>query len=126
MAMDVDALAAAAFEGVPGARLAGVLDMQTAFFLALEAGACRTEEADALAASAREVFDGPLTAGLRRTLVPAGRAQRLEEVLVVGQETVFLFARISAETETALVLACDRETNLGIMLTRARQLARGS
>lgn len=113
--MDVEALAAATFSRVPGARLAGVLDMTTGMFLAIEAGNSAPEELDLLAVSAREVFDGLSAAGLRRSFIEANDEQQLREVIVVGDKTVFVFARVPPVEDAAIVVACDKKTHLGLI-----------
>jgi hypothetical protein len=122
--MDADALASAAFESVPGARLAGVVDMRTGFFLAVEMGSCEPEEADLLAAAAREVFEGELTAGLRRSYAKSGDAQGVQEVIVMGDKAVFLLARVRQHDDAALAIACGHDANLGIILTKTREVLR--
>jgi hypothetical protein len=122
--MDVDALALAAFEGVPGARLAGVIDMLTGLYLALEAGSCDPQEADLLAASVREMFAGEPAAGLRRSFAQAGDRQDVQEVIVLGEKAVFMFARVRSAEDAALAVACGRDVNLGIILTKTRELVR--
>lgn len=113
--MDVEALAAATFSRVPGARLAGVLDMATGMFLAVEAGNSAPEEIDLLAVSAREMFDGLSAAGLRRSFIEQNDQQQLKEVIVVGDKTVFVFARVATADEAAIVVACDKKTHLGLI-----------
>jgi hypothetical protein len=113
--MDVEALAAATFSRVPGARLAGVLDMTTGMFLAVEGGNSAPEELDLLAVSAREVFDGMSAAGLRRSFIEQNDEQQLREVIVVGDKTVFVFARVMPAEDAALVVACDKKTHLGLI-----------
>jgi hypothetical protein len=113
--MDVEALASATFARVPGARLAGVIDMTTGMFLAVEAGNAPATEIDLLAVSAREVFDGVSAAGLRCTFIEANDAQRLNEVIVVGEKTVFVFARVAPADDAAIVVACDKKTHLGMI-----------
>lgn len=113
--MDAEALASATFARVPGARLAGVLDMTTGMFLAVEGGNSAPEELDLLAVSAREVFDGLSAAGLRRSFIEKNDEQRLTEVIVVGDKTVFVFARVPPTEDTAIVVACDKKTQLGLI-----------
>ncbi len=122
--MDLDALALAAFEGLPGARLAGVVDMRTGFFLAIEVGSCKPEEADLLAASTREIFDGDFTSGLRRAYGAADDSQAVQEVIVLGDKVTFMFARVRPGDDAALAVACGRDVNLGIILTKTRELVR--
>jgi predicted regulator of Ras-like GTPase activity (Roadblock/LC7/MglB family) len=122
--VDVDAVAAAAFGTVPGARLAGVVDMRTGLFLSLELGDCQPDEADLLAAAVREIFDGQLAPALRCSFARAAGPQQLEEVIVMGEKAVFLFARIGESEDAALAVACGRESNLGILLTKTREVAR--
>jgi predicted regulator of Ras-like GTPase activity (Roadblock/LC7/MglB family) len=113
--MDVEALAATTFARVPGARLAGVLDMTTGMFLAVEGGNSAPEELDLLAVSAREVFDGLSAAGLRRSFIERNDAQELKEVIVVGDKTVFVFTRVHPAEDAAIVVACDKKTQLGLI-----------
>lgn len=113
--MDVEALVSATFSRVPGARLAGVIDMTTGMFLAVEAGNAPPEELDLLAVSAREVFDGISAAGLRRSFIEANDEQRLREVIVVGDKTIFVFARVSRDDDATLVVACDKKAQLGMI-----------
>lgn len=113
--MDVEALAATTFSRVPGARLAGVLDMTTGMFLAVEAGNSAPEEIDLLAVSAREMFDGLSAAGLRRSFIERNDQQQLNEVIVVGDKTVFVFSRVPPSEDAAIVVACDKKTQLGLI-----------
>jgi predicted regulator of Ras-like GTPase activity (Roadblock/LC7/MglB family) len=113
--MDVEALASATFARVPGARLAGVLDMATGMFLAIEGGNSAPEELDLLAVSAREVFDGLSAAGLRRSFIERNDEQELKEVIVVGDKTVFVFTRVHPAEDAAIVVACDKKTQLGLI-----------
>lgn len=122
--MDADALALAAFLGIPGARLAGVIDMCTGFYLALEVGSCDPQEADGLAATVRELFDGERAAGLRRSYANADETQGLQEILVMGEKATFMFARVRGTDDAALAIACGRDVNLGIILTKTRELVR--
>jgi hypothetical protein len=113
--MDADVVASTAFDRVPGALLAGVVDMATGMFLALKAGGAAPEEIDLLAVSAREVFDGHLGAGLRQSFIEARDQQQLTEVIVIGNKTVFVFARMFRSEDAAIVVACDKKTNLGMI-----------
>jgi hypothetical protein len=113
--MDVDHLASITFARVPGARLAGVVDMTTGMFLAVEAGNCPEHELDSLAVSAREIFEGVLGAGLRRSFIDSNDQQRIKEVIVVGDKTVFVFSRVTGQADVALLVACDKRTQLGMI-----------
>jgi hypothetical protein len=113
--MDVDVLASTAFDRVPGALLAGVVDMTTGMFLSVKSGSASPEEVDLLAVSAREVFDGFLGAGLRQSFIEANDRQQLTEVIVIGDKTVFVFARVFPSEDAAIVVACDKKTNLGMI-----------
>jgi hypothetical protein len=115
--MDADTLAATTFSRVPGARLAGVVDMTTGLFLAVEAGNLQQDEIDLLAVSAREVLTGVPAAGLRRSFLgsSSNTEQRLEEVIVVGETTTFVICRAVHLADTAIVVACDRREHLGMV-----------
>jgi hypothetical protein len=119
--MDVDTLAATTFSRVPGARLAGVVDMTTGMFVAVEAGNLQQEEVDLLAVSAREVLSGMLAAGLRRSFIGDNAEQQLKEVIVIGDTTTFVICRAIHLADTAIVVACHKREHLGmITLTMAR------
>jgi hypothetical protein len=119
--MDVDTLAAATFSRVPGARLAGVVDMTTGMFVAVEAGNLQQEEVDLLAVSAREVLSGMLAAGLRRSFIGDNAEQQLKEVIVIGEKTTFVICRAIHVADTAIVVACDKREHLGmITMTMAK------
>lgn len=122
--MDADTLASIAFTRVPGARLAGVVDMTTGMFLAVEAGNLPQQELDLLAVSAREVLAGALSAGLRQSFVQESDRQDLKEVIVVGDKTVFVVSRVKSGDDTALVVACDKKAHLG-MITMTISKIRG-
>ncbi len=122
--MDADALALAAFLGIPGARLAGVIDMCTGLYLALEVGSCDPREADGLAVSVREMFDGDRAAGFRRSYATSDETQGVQEILVMGEKAIFMFARVRGTDDAALAVACGRDVNLGIILTKTRELVR--
>jgi predicted regulator of Ras-like GTPase activity (Roadblock/LC7/MglB family) len=113
--MDVDALAAIAFSRVPGARLAGVVDMTTGMFVALEAGNLQQEELDLLAVSAREVLAGAPAEGLRHSFAIDNEQQQLKEVIVVGEKTTFVICRATHLEDTAIVVACDKSEHLGLI-----------
>jgi predicted regulator of Ras-like GTPase activity (Roadblock/LC7/MglB family) len=113
--MDVDTLAATAFSRVPGARLAGVVDMTTGMFVALEAGNLPQDELDLLAVSAREVLAGAQAAGLRHSFATDNEQQQLEEVIVVGEKTTFVICRAVHLEDTAIVVACDKSEHLGLI-----------
>lgn len=113
--MDAETLAADAFSRVPGARLAGVVDMTTGMFLAVEAGNAPQQELDLLAVSAREIFAGAQLSGLRHSFIENNDRQQLKEVIVVGEKTVFVFVRVRQSEEAALVVACDKKTHLGMI-----------
>jgi predicted regulator of Ras-like GTPase activity (Roadblock/LC7/MglB family) len=113
--MDVDVLASTAFDRVPGALLAGVVDMATGMFLSLRTGGAAPEETDLLAVSAREVFDGILGAGLRQSFLEHNDQQQLTEVIVIGDKTVFVLSRVLPTEDAAIVVACDKKTNLGMI-----------
>jgi hypothetical protein len=113
--MDVDVLASTAFDRVPGALLAGVVDMTTGMFLSLRTGGAAPEETDLLAVSAREVFDGILGAGLRQSFLEQNDQQQLTEVIVIGDKTVFVLSRVLPTEDAAIVVACDKKTNLGMI-----------
>lgn len=113
--MDVDTLASATYSRVPGARLAGVVDMTTGMFLAVEAGGLPQAEVDLLAASAREVLAGAPAAGLRRSFTGSNDEQHVEEVIVVGDKTTFVICRTKHLGDTAIVVACDRREHLGLI-----------
>jgi hypothetical protein len=119
--MDVDTLAATTFSRVPGARLAGVVDMTTGMFVAVEAGGLQQEEVDLLAVSAREVLSGMPAAGLRRSFVGDNAEQQLKEVIVIGETTTFVICRAIHLADTAIVVACDKHEHLGmITMTMAK------
>ena len=121
MMMDADTLASTTFRRVPGARLAGVVDMTTGMFVAVEAGNLQQQELDRLAVSAREVFAGALSAGLRQSFVHENEEQQLREVIVVGDKTTFVICRALHVADTAIVVACDRKEHLGmITMTMAK------
>jgi predicted regulator of Ras-like GTPase activity (Roadblock/LC7/MglB family) len=113
--MDVETLASTTFSRVPGARLAGVVDMTTGMFLALEAGNLQQEELDMLAVSAREVLAGAPAAGLRHSFASDNDPQQLKEVIVVGDKTTFVICRAIHLEDTAIVVACDRREHLGLI-----------
>jgi predicted regulator of Ras-like GTPase activity (Roadblock/LC7/MglB family) len=113
--MDVDTLASTAFSRVPGARLAGVVDMTTGMFVALEAGNLQQEELDLLAVSAREILAGAPAAGLRHSFAADNDPQQLKEVIVIGEKTTFLICRANHLDDTAIVVACDRREHLGLI-----------
>jgi hypothetical protein len=119
--MDVDTLASTAYARVPGARLAGVVDMTTGMFVALEAGNLRQEELDLLAVAAREVLAGGPAAGLRHSFASDNEVQQLREVIVVGDKTTFVICRAVHLEDTAIVVACDKREHLGmITMTMAK------
>jgi hypothetical protein len=122
--MNVDALASEAFREVPAACLAGVMDLETGLFLSLKPGDCDLEQADLLAASAREIFDGPASAGLRCSLDGRPDEQSVDLVVVVANAHTFVFTRVGSDPSSALVVACGRGGGLGVVLSRARQVAR--
>jgi hypothetical protein len=113
--MDVDTLASTTFARVPGARLAGVVDMTTGMFLAVEAGDLQQDEVDLLAVSAREVLAGAPAAGLRRSFLGNKAEQQLNEVIVVGEKTTIVICRAVHLEDTAIVVACDRREHLGMI-----------
>jgi predicted regulator of Ras-like GTPase activity (Roadblock/LC7/MglB family) len=113
--MDVDTLASTAYARVPGARLAGVVDITTGMFVALEAGNLPQEELDLLAISAREVLTGVHAAGLRRSFTTDNDLQQLKEVIVVGEKTTFVICRAVHIEDTAIVVACDKREHLGLI-----------
>jgi hypothetical protein len=113
--MDVDTLASTAYTRVPGARLAGVVDMTTGMFVALEAGNLRQEELDLLAVAAREVLAGAPAAGLRHSFATDNDAQQVKEVIVVGEKTTFVICRAVHLEDTAIVVACDKREHLGLI-----------
>lgn len=114
--MDVETLASTTYSRVPGARLAGVVDMATGMFLAIEAGdQQQQQELDMLAVSAREVFAGGMAEGLRRSFIEENDQQQLKEVIVVGDKTVFVICRAVHLEDTAIVVACDRSEHLGMI-----------
>lgn len=119
--MDVDTLASTTFSRVPGARLAGVVDMTTGMFVAVEAGNLQQEEVDLLAVSAREVLSGIPAAGLRRSFSGDNAEQQLKEVIVIGDKTTFVICRATHVADTAIVVACDKREHLGmITMTMAK------
>ncbi|HTV24325.1 MAG TPA: hypothetical protein VMG12_36785 [Polyangiaceae bacterium] len=113
--MDVDTLASTTYSRVPGARLAGVVDMTTGMFVAVEAGNLQQHELDMLAVSTREVFAGGMAEGLRRSFIHENDQQQLKEVIVVGDKTVFVICRALHLEDTAIVVACDRSEHLGMI-----------
>ncbi len=113
--MDMDTLASLTFSQVPGARLAGVVDMTTGMFLAIEAGNLPQRELDLLAISARELFFGAVGTGLRQSFVGENDRQQLKDVIVVGEKTVFMFARLPQSDAAAIVVACDKKAQLGMI-----------
>jgi len=113
--MDVETLASTTYSRVPGARLAGVVDMTTGMFVAVEAGNLLQQELDMLAVSAREVFAGGMAEGLRRSFIEENDQQQLKEVIVVGDKTVFVICRATHLEDTAIVVACDRSEHLGMI-----------
>jgi hypothetical protein len=113
--MDVETLAATTYSRVPGARLAGVVDMTTGMFVAVEAGNLLQQELDMLAVSAREVFAGGMAEGLRRSFIEENDQQQLKEVIVVGDKTVFVICRAIHLENTAIVVACDKSEHLGMI-----------
>ena len=113
--MDADTLASTAYSRVPGARLAGVVDMTTGMFLAVEAGGLQPAEADLLALSAREVLAGVPAAGVRRAFTGSNDEQHLEEVIVVGEKTTVVICRAVHRADIAIVVACDRREHLGMI-----------
>jgi predicted regulator of Ras-like GTPase activity (Roadblock/LC7/MglB family) len=119
--MDVETLASTTYSRVPGARLAGVVDMTTGMFVAVEAGNLQQQELDLLAVSAREVFAGGMAAGLRHSFIEENDQQQLREVIVVGDKTVFVICRAVHLEDTAIVVACDKREHLGmITMTMAK------
>lgn len=113
--MDLDALASTTYSRVPGARLAGVVDMTTGMFVALEADNLPQRELDMLAVSTREVFAGGMAEGLRRSFIHENDQQQLKEVIVVGDKTVFVICRALHLEDTAIVVACDKSEHLGLI-----------
>ena len=113
--MDVETLASTAYSRVPGARLAGVVDITTGMFVALEAGNLPQDELDLLAVSAREVLAGASGAGLRRSFASENDLQQLKEVIVVGEKTTFVICRAVHLEDTAIVVACDKREHLGLI-----------
>ena len=113
--MDVETLASTTYSRVPGARLAGVVDMTTGMFVAVEAGNLLQQELDMLAVSAREMFAGGMAEGLRRSFIEENDQQQLKEVIVVGDKTVFVICRAVHLEDTAIVVACDRSEHLGMI-----------
>ena len=113
--MDVETLASTTYSRVPGARLAGVVDMITGMFVAVEAGNLQQHELDMLAVSTREVFAGGMAEGLRRSFIGENDRQQLKEVIVVGDKTVFVLCRAVHLEDTAIVVACDRSEHLGMI-----------
>jgi hypothetical protein len=119
--MDAEALASTTYSRVPGARLAGVVDMTTGMFVAVEAGGLQQRELDLLAVSAREVFTGGMAAGLRRSFIQDNDPQQLKEVIVVGDKTVFVICRAVHLDDAAIIVACDKREHLGmITMTMAK------
>jgi hypothetical protein len=119
--MDVETLASTTYSRVPGARLAGVVDMTTGMFVAVEAGNLQQQELDLLAVSAREVFAGGMAAGLRHSFIEENDQQQLREVIVVGDKTVFVICRAVHLEDIAIIVACDRREHLGmITMTMAK------
>jgi hypothetical protein len=120
--MDVDTLASTAYARVPGARLAGVVDMTTGMFVALEAGNLQHEELDLLAVSAREVLTGAPAAGLRHSFASDNDPQQVKEVIVVGEKTIFVICRAVHLADTAIVVACDKRQHLGLITMTLAQI----
>lgn len=113
--MDAETLASTTYSRVPGARLAGVVDMTTGMFVAVEAANLQQQELDMLAVSTREMFSGGMAEGLRHSFIHANDQQQLKEVIVVGDKTVFVICRALHLEETAIVVACDRSEHLGMI-----------
>jgi hypothetical protein len=119
--MDVETLASTTYSRVPGARLAGVVDMTTGMFVAVEAGNLQQQELDLLAVSAREVFAGGMAAGLRHSFIEENDQQQLREVIVVGDKTIFVICRAVHLEDAAIIVACDKREHLGmITMTMAK------
>jgi predicted regulator of Ras-like GTPase activity (Roadblock/LC7/MglB family) len=95
--------------------LAGVVDMTTGMFVALEAGNLPQDELDLLAVSAREVLAGAQAAGLRHSFATDNEQQQLKEVIVVGEKTTFVICRAVHLEDTAIVVACDKSEHLGLI-----------
>jgi len=129
--MSADNIVAKALADVPKAVAAGITDMGTGMLLAYKTVESHPQAVlDMLAAATKDLFEGDMVMGIentfKKTRGDASTEHYFQEIIVNSKNLIHVFSRLKSSQNIVLTVVCRIDANLGLVVTKARDVASGA
>jgi len=126
--MTLDATLAKAQQTVPECVAAGYVDMSTGMLLGVKTVDSHPQEVlDLVAAATADLFQGQSVTSIEKLFrksrgQPENGSHYFREIIVFSENLLHVFLRAKKKTDQAVVFVCRGNANIGMVLTKSRQL----
>jgi hypothetical protein len=126
--MSADLIVQSMLTQVPKALAAGVVDMGTGMLLAIKTVDSHPQAVlDMVAAATRDLFEGDTVVNIENTFKKVRgdsyTGHYFREIIVSSRNLLHIFARLESNENVVAVVVCRIDTNLGLALMKAREIA---
>lgn len=126
--MSLDTALAKAQQAVPECVAAGYVDMSTGMLLGVKTVDSHPQEVlDLVAAATADLFQGQSVTSIEKLFrksrgQPENGSHYFREIIVFSENLLHVFLRAKKKTDQAVVFVCRGNANIGMVLTKSRQL----
>lgn len=126
--MSLDTSLAKAQHSVPECVAAGYVDMSTGMLLGVKTVDSHPQEVlDLVAAATADLFQGQSVTSIEKLFrksrgQPENGSHYFREIIVFSENLLHVFLRAKKKTDQAVVFVCRGNANIGMVLTKSRQL----
>lgn len=126
--MSADNIVAKALADVPKAVAAGITDMGTGMLLAYKTVESHPQAVlDMLAAATKDLFEGDMVMSIEKTFKKtrgdSSAEHYFQEIIVNSKNLIHVFSRLKSSQNIILTVVCRIDANLGLVVTKARDVA---
>lgn len=126
--MSADLIVQSMLTQVPKALAAGVVDIGTGMLLAIKTVDSHPQAVlDMVAAATRDLFEGDTVVNIENTFKKVRgdsyTGHYFREIIVSSRNLLHIFARLESNENVVAVVVCRIDTNLGLALMKAREIA---
>ena len=126
--MSADAIVQSLMSNVPKAIAAGVVDMGSGMLLAIKTVDSHPQAVlDMVAAATKDLYEGDTVMNIENTFKKARgdsySGHYFREIIVTSKNLLHIFARLEGQENVVAVVVARIDTNLGLALMKAREVA---
>lgn len=126
--MSVETICQRVFAEIPNVVGAAVVDLETGMLMSVQTRDQHSADMlDMLSASTKDFFESETALRVEKMFKERrddhSPEHYFQEIIVNSTNLVHLFLRIRRESMSVLVVVCEADVNLGLAITRSRQIA---